>query len=246
MGSLRLLPTLFAALVTLPSAHAAEPLRVAASSAWTMPYAQVEHDRLTNGIVAEIYAAIAVQAGFTLQYVVLPRKRLELEGSTGAFDLHCYTNPKWRNTPDDYIWSKPLFVVEDIIVGSAGTPDPKTIEGLINGARISTVLGYNYPGLEAAFGERKIMREDSTEEQKVLRKLTAGRTPYGVATSLGVDWYRAAAPQHNLAPWRLTLEQFDVHCAIPKQGKIPAQRLLDAIEQLRKNRRFEEIQKKYR
>ena len=246
MGTLRFLLALIAVFLTVSAPLAAEPLRVAVSRAWTLPYGKIEHDQLTSGIIADIYSAIAVQGSFAVQQVVLPRKRIEKEGAAGAFDIHCYTNPNWRDTPDDNVWSKPLFRVEDVIIGIAGTPDPTSIDGLLGGAGISTVLGYNYPGLEAALAKGKVVRDDSIDEQKVLLKLTAGRTPYGIATSPAVDWYRSVTPQHNLAPWRLTLEKFDIHCAIPKRGRIPAQRLLDVIEQLRKTYRFEEIQMQYR
>ncbi len=124
------------------------------------------------------------------------------------------------------------------VIGTATTDD--------GAARISTSLGYTYPSLEPLFARGDAQRDDSVDEEKVLLKMTADRTPYGVTKSNALDWYRKSTPQHKLASWRLVLESADVHCAVPKNAAILASRTLAALEELRKTGRVDAILRTYR
>ena len=77
--------------------------------------------------------------------------------------------------------------------------------------------------------------------------MTAERTPYGVTKSHTLDWYnRRKTPAHQLAAWRLVVDDAEVYCAVPKNASVPAARLLDAIEDLRKTGRIDAILRNHR
>lgn len=223
-----------------------ETLRVSVSSAWNMPFGDVQSERIVGGIFFDLYRAVAQKTGLTLVPLVLPRKRIDGAVVSGDVDLRCYFNPKWTSTPELYEWSKPLFAIQDVLFGHAGTPEPRSLQDIPRGTTISTALGYHYPTLDPLFARGDLKRDDSVDEEKVLLKMTADRTPYGVTKSHALDWYKRQVPKHQLAPWRLVIDSAEVYCAVPKNASIPASRLLGAIEELRKSGRIDTILRTYR
>jgi polar amino acid transport system substrate-binding protein len=221
-------------------------LRAAVSSAWTLPIGAIERERLVGGILLELYRDLGSQLKLNVIQVVLPRKRLDAAGLAGDYDVRCYINPKWTETPDIYTWSKALFEVSNILIGAADSADPKSIEALPHGALVSTVLGYSYPALDALFASGRLKREDTVDEEKLLLKMTAKRTPYAVTSNAAVDWYRRTTPGHNLSDWRLILSRTEVHCAIPRNGAVPAAKVIEALEQIKRSGRLDAILRNFR
>lgn len=224
----------------------AEDLRVSVSTSWSMPVAQIDGDRLGNGIMRDFYQELGRTLGRPVVYVVLPRKRLDAAVLAGDVDLRCYLNPKWTDIPDQVVWSKPLFEIANVVVGRSDVPRPATVVALPEGARVSTVLGYRYPVLDPAFAVGRLQRDESTDEERVLLKLSAGRTHYGVALDLVVDWYRRTARNHQLADWRLEIERIPIHCAVPRQPGGRHEVLLKAIHQMVGSGKVEEMLRRYR
>lgn len=228
------------------AALAGEPLRVTVSASWSMPVAQVEGERLSNGLMRDFYQELGRALGRPVVYVVLPRKRLDAAVLAGDVELRCYLNPKWTDIPEQMVWSKPLFEMANVVVGRHDVPRPATVDALPAGARISTVLGYRYPVLDPAFAVGRLQRDESTDEERVLLKLSAGRTHYGVALDLAVDWYRRTARNHQLADWRLETERIPIHCAVPRQPDGRHEALLKAVHQMVGSGKVEEMLRRYR
>ena len=242
---LLLAAALLSTVLPVPAA-AQDTLRVAASAAWNMPYGKIQGDRLVAGIVLDLYAALAQKSGLTLATVVLPRKRIDGAVANGEIDLRCHFNPQWTAQPQAYVWSKPLFTMNDVLFGREGTPALRSLQDIARGTLVSTTLGYRYPSLDALFESGELQRDDSVDEEKVLRKMTVGRTPYGVTNAHALDWYQREVPQHQLASWRLVVDSTPIHCAVPKAGALPAAVLLNALEELRKTGRIDAIVRAYR
>lgn len=225
---------------------AQDVLRVSVSTAWNMPYGEVQNDRMLGGIFPDLYKAVAQKIGLAVFPVVLPRKRIEGAVANGEIDLRCYLNPQWTPAPDAYGWSKPLFPIQEVLFGHEGTPALRSVAELAKGTAVSTTLGYAYPTLESLFVRGDLVRDDSVDEEKVLLKMTADRTPYGVTKSTALDWYRRSVPRHKLAPWRLVIDSTEVYCAVPHNAAIAATRTLSALEDLRKSGRIDAIVRSYR
>jgi polar amino acid transport system substrate-binding protein len=225
---------------------AAEPLRYAASSAWAMPYGKFEADHLTGGILYDLAQALGTSMGMPVSIVVLPRKRIDGAVLAGDVDVRCYTNPQWTAVPDEHLWSKNLFDITEVIFGGASVANPKNLQYLTKGVGISTVLGYEYQGLNPLFASGELRRDDAVDQEKVLMKLSLGRTPYGVSDALALQWYVKSTPLHHLANWRVTLSRNDFLCGVPKKGRVQAARILGALEDLKKSGKIDEILRNYR
>ena len=231
--------------MSLPAA-ATDLLRVAASSSWNLPYGQFENERLTGGIVFDLVKSLEKPLDVQVTFVVLPRKRLDGGALSGDYDLRCYLNPKWTEIPDKFDWSAKLFDVSDVVFGHNQTPDPKTLAGLQKGAVMSTVLGYVYPALNPIFAAGDLKREDANGQENVTLKMTARRTPYGVSDLLALDWYQRTTPQHRLSNWRVGISKSDFQCAIPKNGNVPAEKIIKALDELKRKGAIDQILQKYR
>lgn len=211
-----------------------------------MPYAKFEADRLTGGILFDLAQAIEKQMSIPVTFVVLPRKRIDGAVIAGEVDIRCYTNPQWTTVPDQHVWSKSLFDIVEVIFGGAGISEAANLGALPRGAAISTVLGYEYKQLDSLFASGSLKRDDAIDQEKVMLKLTAGRTPYGISEALALQWYMRTTPGHRLSNWRLPLSKNDFQCGVPKQGRVPAARILAALEELKRTGKVEDILRNYR
>ncbi len=236
---------IFLSCLFLPAADAAD-LRVGVNSGWMMPYAQIENDHLTDGILFDLYQAIAAVLGMQVRPVVLPRKRIEMMELDGGIDLSCYSNPAWTKSPADFVWSEPVFEITDLLVGQAALTKPGSLDAIPHGAVISTVLGYVYSPLEDRFATGKLRREDTQDQHKVLLKVSAARTPYGITNSHALDWFRHNQPENALANWNIVIERSGFHCSIPRRGVIKPARIIQALNTLKKTGRIDEVLRKYR
>lgn len=227
-------------------AWAAPELRVVVTSAWIMPFGEIVNGKPGRGIVLDLYQELGNELGRSVRPIVLPRKRIDEGARTGSYDLVCYINPQWTETPSHYRWSKPIFAVSNVLIGRSGTPAPRDLMSLPKAATVSTVLGYFYPPIQPLFANGHLQRDDAIDEQKLFLKMQLGRTPYGIISGPALDWYLRESPEHKLAPWRLPLISFDVHCAVPTRSGMPAQQLFAALDRLSQAGKIDAILKRYR
>lgn len=223
-----------------------EALRFSASSSWGMPYADVRDDRLVGGIVFDLTQAIGAALNVPVQYVVLPRKRLEAAAQAGEIDVRCYFNPAWTQTPEHYLFSNPLFDASDVLVGSAGQSAITELDQLPPGATVGTVLGFMYPTLNTRFENRSLQREDAVDQEKVLRKLGRARNQYSVVNSRVLAWFKRQSGSDALSDWDLQLERTDFYCGVMKNNAIQPHRVIDAINRLKTSGQIDKILQRYK
>jgi polar amino acid transport system substrate-binding protein len=232
--------------LTCTAGLAADVLRFAAASSWSIPYGKIENDRLVGGINFELAKALGESLALPVAFVVLPRKRLDSAGLLGEFDLRCHLSPKWTDMREHYEWSGRLFELSDVVFGAQGIAQPTQLGDVATGALISTVLGYNYPTLEPLFSTGQLKRDDSVAQENVMLKVNLGRTPYGVSDALTLDWFQRTSPNHRFAPWRLKVSQDDFQCAVPLKGQVPASKIFKALDRLKSTGRLAQILRNYR
>lgn len=222
------------------------PIRSAANTSWSMPLARFEGEQLVGGIIFEIAQGVGEIVNRPVQQIPLPRKRVDGAALSGEIDLRCYLNPKWTDAASAFVWSDPLFEQTDVLFGNEGLPAPQAVSDIPYGSFVSAVLGYRYPALDAAFASGQLKREDTVDQDKVLLKLTAGRTPYGISNVLSFDWYRRTTPRHGLSDWRLLVGSASIHCAVPKASPLAAGPLIEALNTMKRSGRIEAILRNYR
>lgn len=211
-----------------------------------MPYGQIQENQLRGGILFDLAQALSQQLHMTTTFVVLPRKRIDGAALAGDIDVRCYVNPTWTSIPAHFTWSGSLFPISEILFGNTTVAPPHTLSDIPNGSSINTVLGFVYPALCPYFASGAFLRDDANDQEKVLRKTTAQHTNYGVSDVLALQWYLRTTPNHGIAPWKITVSKNDFQCAIPKNGKVPAEKVVDALRFLQKNGRLDAILRNYR
>ena len=228
------------------SCQAAEPIRFAVGTNWAPPYAEFQAGELTGGILFDLAGALGSASGRAVTFVVLPRKRQEFPTAKERIDIHCYFNPRWSDSPDDYYWSPSLFDVDDVLVRRINAPEVFSIADIPSNTGIGTVLGYTYSELEKDFTSGRLLRMDAVDQIKVLLKLSANRHPYGVSNLAVVQWYMRNTPKHHLAPQTINLAHYGFYCAIPKRSAIPHTELLGLLESLRSQEKLNDILARYK
>ena len=122
------------------------------------PFALVEQERLIGGVIYDIGEQLAATLDVDVNYVFVPRTRIEQYLLTGMLDVYLISNPVWLDA-DNLVWSSPLFAESNVIVQRAGSQDFSTL-GDLHQQRLGTIRGYVYPALTQAFERGSIYRSD--------------------------------------------------------------------------------------
>lgn len=205
----------------------AAPLVVLVDTSTEMPLADIEGARLRGGIHRDLAQALAAKLHRQLVTQVLPRKRIAMALESGQGDLLCLYLPEWL--PGQYQWTKPFFPQAELLVSALGTPAPLALADLA-GQPVGTVLGYRYPELEAALGER-FLRADVASNALNLRKLAAGRIRHVATIKLFYDYRLRQGEQLHVHP-PLEIKRYLTRCALSPNSRVPLAEVDNAITQL--------------
>ncbi|WP_028455890.1 substrate-binding periplasmic protein [Chitinilyticum litopenaei] len=221
----------------------AATLRVLVSDALPAPQLLVSNGRVAGGLVWDMSQQIAAEGGDRVEFVLLPRKRLERTLESGDFELACMLNPAWFKPGMPLRWSPPLIAMQNVLAIAPGKPNPQYLSELY-GQIFSTVRGYQYPTLEQLFAAGLIQREDAPSEELMLRKLSKGRTAYGVINQLSLRWYNRRQPPELHLGEGLVLANASVSCATPSAHPRAAE-LHRRILRLQGSGYFEALRQRY-
>jgi polar amino acid transport system substrate-binding protein len=232
-------------LVSLSVAAAEVPLRFVVSDSWAMPMVQIERGRPTQGILHDLMLSLATQVGVPAEFHVLPRARVQNAMDHGEVDIRCHVSQSWL--PDlsgDYIWSVPLLVQRDLLIGRRDSPTSVNPTQLPRQA-IGTVRGYVYPTLQPLFDADRLQREDARNQEQVLEKLLAGRYQYAVSNQWTLDWFnQRLLPDQQLKSVALVQEQ-PISCYVRNDPKVPVQRILRTLQQMKTSGEINDIIRLY-
>jgi polar amino acid transport system substrate-binding protein len=158
-------------------AHAAPPgvLRVAVNEANGRPFALYDRDgNFTGGLARDVIDPLARDLGLRVEYLNLPRARVETWLHDGRIDAACFLAPDWVAEPQRFRWSPVLFRIRQVVVSPPGAP-PVTAPEALYGRRLGTQLNYAYPELQAYFADGRIRRADAPSIAANIAKLERGR-----------------------------------------------------------------------
>ncbi|MGE8043671.1 substrate-binding periplasmic protein [Pseudomonas monteilii] len=226
------------ALLTLcaaPCLAAPPTLRIAVSESWSMPLMQLRDDRPVDGILFEVFQALAQRAGVEPEYHLMPRLRLQQAMGEGTIDLQCYVAPAWLDpVPRNYRWSVPLLVQRDLLVGAPGVA-PSTTLAQLRQETVGAVLGFRYPALDAAWQSGELRREDSRNQLLALQKLEAGRFRFAVSNQLTLDWYNRQLPPDERLQALDVLEEDALGCLVRNDPGLPVNALLAELKRMKRS-----------
>lgn len=221
-------------------------LRVVVSPAFGMPfYAAGGNAFGLQGIAADIGQAVADALTMPVTWVELPRRRVDLAPHE-AFDLNCYSNPGWTADPTAFVWSEPLLADQLVLVGLQGSAQPSDLTALEPQARVGAVFGQPAAALDAEVAARRLRREDGLDPERVLLKLEAKRSEYGLVSAMVLQWQRQRQGLRRVSDWQVPVQQESIHCAAPHLGLPDAGRLIDAVRKLKRGGQIEAILARYR
>ncbi|WP_374437939.1 substrate-binding periplasmic protein [Pseudomonas panipatensis] len=231
-------------LVTALADAEPRPLRFSVIEGWAMPLARIEEGRLTGGILFELFNATAQQVGMRPDFHLMPRARIEQAQSNHSIDVRCYISPTWlEHDVRGYRWSLPLFSQRDLLVARNSS-----LAGLqnLNRESIGTVLGYQYPPLQALFASGRIQRDDARNQELVLKKLEIGRYRYALSSEVALAWFNRNQPASQRLHVLEQVDQTDLGCMVLDDPQVPTQAILDALSALKRSGEVERILAHYR
>ncbi|MCD5992907.1 ABC transporter substrate-binding protein [Pseudomonas sp. CDFA 602] len=231
--------------IPLFSSAAQPPLRFAVTESWSMPMIRFENHQPTAGIMFDIMQSLARQVGRDPVYHVMPRLRVQSALEHNEVDLHCYSAQAWYpNLSGDYMWSLPILYQRDWLVASAETA-AGAYPNQFDSETVGTVLGYNYPALQALFDNHQLVREDARTLEQALAKLVAGRYNYAITTELILDWTNSRlAPDKRLKPIALVGDQ-PAACMVRNNPDLPIAKILRTLLRMRMTGEIQKIIEHY-
>jgi ABC-type amino acid transport substrate-binding protein len=207
----------------------------------TMPLADFQGDRLVDGIVKDLSEAIGARLGLPVRFLAMPSKRLGKALADGEADGVCYVLPLWID--GDFHWSRPLIPTAEVIVANPPAPQLRQLADLAE-QPVGTVLGYRYPLVDAALGER-FRREDALDMGLLFAKQRMGRTRYAIVDQLSLSYHLKIDPKLSLRS-DLVLSRSVNRCAFSRSSKIPIKTFERAIDAMVTDGEVERILGRYR
>ncbi|MCV2420829.1 substrate-binding periplasmic protein [Paucibacter sp. DJ2R-2] len=216
-------------------------LRVAVSRAISPPFVVWREQQASAGIDVEIAQELAAGLKTRVEWVALPRLRIEGALLSGEADIACNLSPLQTLRSDSLPQSSPLFDLQDMLSAHPDATGVDALEQLPNGAVIGTLQGQAYPQLDALFLQGRVKRDDALDEERMLRKLAKDRHPYGISSRQTLSWFSNPGGEERLASWRLLLGSRPYRCTVSPRGRFEVKQLLAGLEQLLSSGRIDQI-----
>ena len=220
------------------------PLRFSIIESGVMPMALIRDGQAIDGILRDLSLGVAAKVGRQAELMVLPRMRVHRALINREIDVRCYVNPKWlTDVYPGYLWSVPFMVQRDLLVSRSEQP---IAPDALGAQSIGTVLGFNYPTLDALFASGKLQRDDARTQGLVLRKLAAGRYEYAVSNELALLWFNRGRSSADQLHEVHELTRDEVACLVRDAPDMPTRALLEAMRQMQDSGEFAAILQRYR
>ncbi|MEX1220565.1 MAG: transporter substrate-binding domain-containing protein [Idiomarina sp.] len=194
-----------------------QPIRAIVSASNGSPYAIFENRRLHGGIAKDILDTLAQRSFRDIDYLNLPRARVELWLESGQADIACFLNPDWVNKPEQLAWSAVLFMTEQVFIRRVDSAPITRVEDL-NQLRIGTVRGFRYPELEPLFSSGQAVRDDAADLAANIERLREGRLDTVMSVDLHVDYFEVARNNPNFAIDKMWAAPSPTYCALSKHN----------------------------
>ena len=211
-------------------------LRAVVSDSNTPPYAIFDDaGKLSAGLSKDILDALALVSQLEIQYLDLPRARIESWLETGQADIACFLNPDWVDDRTLYLWSPPLFATQQLFIRRADSPPIMALPDLA-GKRVGTTRGFTYPELEQVFALGDVIRDDAHSLQSNLKRLEQGRLDVVMSVDLSYYFFMNNGGLGNFGADPIWSAPPSVYCAISRFNPQLGSRLLRGLNTLVDNK----------
>ncbi len=221
-------------------------LRAAVSDSNTPPYAIFDASgKLNSGLSKDILDELALLTKLEINYLDLPRARIESWLETGQVDIACFLNPDWVAQPTLYEWSPPLFVTQQLFIRRADSPAITALPDLA-GKRVGTTRGFTYPELEQVFALGDVIRDDAHTLQSNLQRLDQGRLDVVMSVDLSYYFFVSQGGLGRFSADPVWSTPPSVYCAVSRFNPELANRLLAGLEELVRNQFIDQQLRRYK
>ncbi len=222
------------------------PLKAAVSETNAVPFGIFsENGRLVAGLSHDILSLIGLELRSQVQYLDIPRARLEAWLVSGEAEVSCFLNPDWVSAPKRFDWTDTLFFSRQLIIRRRDSAPIRQLSDLYQ-KRVGTTFGFVYPELQQAFTERLLIRDDAKSLQSNLQRLAQGRLDAVMAVDL--SFYYLLAQQHfdvDFVADPIWSEPPGVFCAVSQQSS-RREAILRAFSRLKAEGAIDKLVLKYR
>ncbi len=222
------------------------PLKAAVSDTNAVPFAIFNAGgHLSGGLAKDILDQVALELRSPVQYLDIPRARLEPWLVAGDAEVSCFLNPDWVSQPKRFDWTDTLFFSRQLIIRRRDSAPIRRLADLYY-KRVGTTFGFTYPELQQAFSERLIVRDDAHSLQSNLKRLAQRRLDAVMAVDLSY-FYLLERQQFDVefVAEPIWSEPPGVFCAVSQQSP-RREAILRAFSRLKAQGVIEQLFQKYK
>lgn len=163
-------------------------LRAVVSETNPVPYAMFSSEgKLMGGISKSLIDHIGQQNQLPVQYLDVPRARVEGWLISNQADIGCFLSPEWVSRPNELAWVGPLFYSSQFVVRRRDSKPILQLSDMYH-KRVGTIRGFVYPELEQAFAEGLLLRDDAHSLESNLTRLAQGRLDAVMTVDLSLGY----------------------------------------------------------
>lgn len=222
------------------------PLKAAVSDTNAVPFAIFNAGgHLSGGLAKDILDQVSLELRSPVQYLDIPRARLEPWLVAGDAEVSCFLNPDWVSQPKRFDWTDTLFFSRQLIIRRRDSAPIRRLADLYY-KRVGTTFGFTYPELQQAFSERLIVRDDAHSLQSNLKRLAQRRLDAVMAVDLSY-FYLLERQQFDVefVAEPIWSEPPGVFCAVSQQSP-RREAILRAFSRLKAQGMIEKLFQKYK
>jgi ABC-type amino acid transport substrate-binding protein len=237
---------MFIMLLSVTAPLQARELRISASAYLSEPYTIYEKGVLRAGLLKDIFDELGVQLGVSVQYVDLPRKRVEAGLESGEIHIAPVAHPHWLSKEFSGDWTEPVFMLRELLVMQASSRlryrGPSDLKGL----RIGTILGYHYPFVESYFQSGAAYRIDVQKAEQNADMLLNRRIDAYIVHDIVFRYFQKTDQRASLLrAVDLGNAEREISWAVSKKSPLSLDRLNAFVRGLKKSGRIVQILKQY-
>lgn len=243
---------LFCFFVFINTPVLAEPqtIRAIVSDSNAPPYAifdaAFDHNlQLTGGISKDILEALAQRSQLSLQFLALPRGRVEQWLLKDQADIACFLNPDWVTQPSTLLWSEALFTTRQVLVRQDTQPAITQISDLL-GKRIGTDRGFSYPEFDSLFAQQSLIRDDANSLQSNLIRLQKARVDAVLTVDLAYHYYQLHHNSERLIADLLWTTPDAIYCAFSPNNPELATKMQQTLQHMIADGTIQHILQRYK
>lgn len=231
-------------LMSPASLHARESIIFSYGNYQSEPYVILNGEaKIVGGIMYKIGTVLAKYVPYDLKFRELPRNRMEDYLARGLVDLRCHLSPFWVEDKGLYLWTEKLYKLETILVSKSSVVETIREIDQVDGTSIVIIDGYRYSDAIRSKISNNVIRVESTESlESGIKMVLYGRADYVLGNNILANYLihkNEQVKEVKIHP--VNVRTVSVHCAVSKNTKLDSGLILEALEKMLEDKRFQPI-----